>query len=98
MMPIQEVMEEFIGNLVKNLVDVENDVKIEVSISTKAVIIQIKANKTDLGKVIGKKGRTIEAIKIIALAVKNTKFPGDNKGVSVEILEDEPTTYKRLIS
>lgn len=95
MMPIQEVMQEFIENLVKNLVDAVEDVKVDVSISTKAVIIQIKANKSDLGKIIGKKGRTIDAINLIALAVKNTKFPGDFKDVTVEILEDSPTSYRR---
>lgn len=93
-MGIQETMKVFMEDLVKNLVDNQNEIEVSVSISTKAILIQIKSSKTDTGKIIGRNGRTIEALKIIGLAVKNTKFPGDSKGVSVEILEDENSGYK----
>lgn len=91
---IQDVMKEFVENLIRNLVDNQEEVKVEVSVSTKSILIQIKSSKKDTGKIIGKKGRTIEAIKVVTLAVKNTKFPGDAKGVSIEILEDVDNEFK----
>jgi hypothetical protein len=94
-MGIQDEMKIFVEDLVKNLVDKKEEVKVDVSVSTKSIIIQIKTDKTDCGKVIGKKGRTIEAIKVVTLAAKNTKFSGDTKGVSVEVLEEEETLKKK---
>lgn len=79
----------FIEKNVKLMVDRPDDVHIEVSISTKNVIVQIQVHKTDCGKIIGKKGRTIESLKIICAAVKNTNFPSDSRLVSMEVLEDE---------
>jgi predicted RNA-binding protein YlqC (UPF0109 family) len=93
-MAIQDEMKKFTEDLVKNLVDKKDEVQVEVSVSTKSILIQIKTAKQDTGKIIGRKGRSIEALKVIALAVKNTKFPGDPKGVSVEILEDETSNFK----
>jgi hypothetical protein len=86
-MSIQEKVKTFVGDLVENLVDKKNDVNIEVSISTKTILVQIKTAKEDCGKVIGRKGRTIESIKVLTLAFKNTQFPQDSKNISVEIIE-----------
>ena len=91
-----EYIKDFISNTTKKIVDVEEEVITEVSVSTKNIIIQIGVSKSDFGKIIGKKGRTIEALKIIVLAIKNTKFPGDNRRISLEILEDESTNYLNL--
>lgn len=91
-MGIQESMKEFITNLAKELVDKKDELNVDVSVSTKSILVQIKTAKQDTGKIIGKKGRTIEAIKVIALAAKNTKFSGDSKGISIEILENENFT------
>ena len=92
-MSISEVLGCFVTETTKNLVDNPEDVDVFVSVSTKNVIIQIKASKSDLGKVIGKKGRTIDALKILTLAIKNTKFPQDIRKVSLEVLEDENSLF-----
>jgi predicted RNA-binding protein YlqC (UPF0109 family) len=86
-MNIQEEVKVFVENLVGNLVDKKNDINVDVSISTKTILVQIKTAKEDCGKVIGRKGRTIEAIKILTLAFKNTQFPQDSKNISIEIIE-----------
>lgn len=88
-----EFLKEFVKETTKKIVDDESEVITEVSISTKNIIIQIGVSKSDFGKIIGKKGRTIEALKIIVLAIKNTKFPGDSRRISLEILEDENSNY-----
>ena len=91
---IQNVMKEFVENLIANLVDNQDELEVTVSVSTKSILIQVKSSRLDLGKIIGKKGRTIDAIKVVTLAVKNTKFPGDAKGISIEILEEENSSFK----
>ena len=93
MKSIAEMLQEFIANTVKLMVDRPDDVNVDVSISTKNVIVQIQVHKSDCGKIIGKKGRTIESLKIISAAVKNTNFPRDARLVSIEVLEDENDNY-----
>ena len=90
---MSEILKDFITNTAKQVVDIPEEVKVEVSVSTKNVIIQVGVAKSDFGKIIGKKGRTIDALKIIVLAIKNTKFSGDTRKVSLEILEDENSNY-----
>lgn len=91
---MSDMLLEYVSTTVKKLVDYPDEVDIAISVSTKTVIIQIKSAKTDLGKIIGKKGRTIEALKILVMAIKNTKYSDDNRRVSLEILEDENYSFK----
>lgn len=77
----------------KDVVDNPDSVDVRVSISTKAIIIQIKVDRSDCGKIIGKRGRTIDAFKVICLAIKNTKFPEDSRRVMLEVLEDENSEF-----
>jgi hypothetical protein len=93
MKSMSEMLQEFIVNTVRLIVDRPSDVDVNVSISTKNVIVQIQVHKTDCGKIIGKKGRTIESLKIICSAVKNTNFPRDARLVSIEVLEDENDSF-----
>lgn len=90
---IVEVLENYVTNTIKQIVDNPSEVNIDIVISTKSVIVQIKVDKTDCGKVIGKKGRIIEALKTIVLAIKSSKFPEDTRKVSLEVLEDESSRY-----
>jgi hypothetical protein len=94
-MDMNEFMKSFVEDIVKNLVDKQDEVTIDIFISTKAISVQIKTAKEDCGKVIGRKGRTIDAIKILTLAAKNTKFPEDSKTVSIEISEEENVSIKK---
>lgn len=90
---MSELLKSFVENTTKQLVDNPDDVDINVVVSTKSVIVQIKVSKSDCGKVIGKKGRSIDALKVIALAIKNTRYPDDSRKVSLEILEDEASNF-----
>ena len=90
---LTSLLGDSIKQITKQLVDKQEEVSIQTSISTKAVIIQIKVAKQDCGKVIGKKGRTIDALKILCLAIKNTNFPSDLRRVILEVLEDENSDY-----
>jgi predicted RNA-binding protein YlqC (UPF0109 family) len=91
---IKELLKDYVINTTKQIVDNPDDVDVVVSISTKAIIIQIKVESSDCGKIIGKKGRTIDALKILCLAIKNTNFPEDSRRILLEVLEDESSSFK----
>ncbi len=84
-----DILKDYVKESIKNLVDKPSEVFVNVSISTKTIIVQISVDKSDCGKVIGKKGRTITALNIIVTAIKNTKFINDSRKVSLVVLEDE---------
>lgn len=94
---ISDLLNSNVENLTKQIVDNPEEVFVTSSVSTKAVIIQIKVSRRDCGKIIGKKGRTIDAMKVLCLAIKNTNFPEDSRRIMLEVLEDENSefTYKR---
>jgi len=93
---MSELLKDYINNTVKLIVDNPDEVEVSLTVSTKSVIIQLKSRKSDLGKIIGKGGRTVESLKIIILAIKNTHFPNDTRRVILEIIEDESSSYKDL--
>lgn len=95
-MNMSDLLQEFVDSTIKKIVDSPELVKTTTTVSTKSVIIQIKSNVGDLGKIIGKKGRTIESLKIITLAIKNTHFPRDTRRVVLEIIEDETSSFLDL--
>ena len=88
-----DMLKDYVEDTTKMIVDNPEEVKVSVSTSTKALIAQISVSKADCGKIIGRKGRTIEAMKILCLAIKNTKFPADSRRVLIEVLEDEDSSF-----
>lgn len=90
---IVDTIKTLIEGLVKQIVDEPNEINVKVSTSIKSVLVQIKSAKSDIGKIIGKHGRTIESLKVIATVVKNTQFLGDKKDVFIEIIEDEKSDF-----
>lgn len=61
-------MKEFVEFIVKQLVDHPEDVKVVQVDSEKTVILELSVKEGDLGKVIGKKGRTARAIRTLLTA------------------------------
>ena len=90
-----DVLKTVVEFMIKKLVDKPEEVVIAVTTSTKSILIQIKTNKADTGKVIGKKGRTIDAVKIVISCIKNTQFSGDSRRVMLEVLEDENQSFDK---
>jgi len=93
---MSDVLQEFVDSTIKKIVDSPDNVKTIATVSTKSVMVQIKSDQEDLGKIIGKKGRTIESLKILTLAIKNTQFPRDTRRVVLEIIEDESSSFLDL--
>lgn len=93
MSEIPKVLKGYIEETIQKLVDKPDEVKVDTVMSTKSLIVQIKVNKLDFGKIIGKKGRNIDALKILCLAIKNTNFPEDSRRILLEVIEDENSDY-----
>ena len=76
-------MKELIQQMVEALVDNPEEVKINELKGGQSTVYELMVAKSDLGKVIGKKGRTASALRTIvsAAAAKN------RRRVVLEILE-----------
>lgn len=68
-------MKELIEHIAKALVDDPERVSINVLEGTQSTVLELNVAKMDLGKVIGKQGRTAKAIRTIlgAASAKNKK-------------------------
>ena len=93
MASMSDMLNDFVKNTTQQIVDKPDDVEVNATISTKAVIIQVRVHDNDCGKIIGRRGRTIDALKVLCLAIKNTQFPNDSRRVMLEVLEDENTQF-----
>jgi predicted RNA-binding protein YlqC (UPF0109 family) len=76
-------MKELIGYIAKALVDKPEDVVVTEIEGEQTSVIELKVAKEDLGKVIGKQGRTARAMRTI-LSAASTKI---KKRSVLEILE-----------
>jgi uncharacterized protein len=76
------IMRDLLEFIIKAIVDIPDEVVVQEVVGEKAVVFEIKVATTDIGKVIGKHGRIINAIRTIvrAAAVK------ENKKVSIELI------------
>lgn len=88
-----DLLKDYVSDTTKKIVDNPADVEVDCSVSTKAVIVQIRVEKRDCGKIIGKRGKTIDALKLLCLAIKNTNYPNDSRRVLLEVLEDENSDF-----
>jgi predicted RNA-binding protein YlqC (UPF0109 family) len=76
-------MHQFIEYIVKNLVDTPDDVNINCLEGQRGTIVEIRVNKGDIGKVVGKNGKTIQALRTIAMTVAS-RF---NRRVRLELID-----------
>jgi len=76
-------MKELIEYIAKSLVDKPEEVSVNELEGQQASVIELKVAKEDLGKVIGRQGRTARAIRII-LGAASAKM---KKRSVLEILE-----------
>ena len=62
-------MKEFIAYLIKNLVDHPDDVDVQITEESEAMLISVKVAQNDVSKIVGKQGRTIKSLRTIAMTV-----------------------------
>lgn len=76
-------MKDLLLAMAKALVDDPTQVEIKEVEGERTKILELKVAETDRGKVIGKEGRIIKAIRIII----NAASAKQNKRITVEIIE-----------
>lgn len=77
-------MKEFVEYIVKNLVDNPDVVDVRCLEGERGVIIEIRVAQSDVGKVVGKHGRTIKALRTVVMTVCSRL----GKRARVELIED----------
>jgi predicted RNA-binding protein YlqC (UPF0109 family) len=76
-------MKEFIAYLIKNLVDQPDAVDVQILEGEQGTIVEIRVSQTDIAKVVGRQGRTIKALRTIAMTV-GARF---GRRVRLEVLQ-----------
>ncbi len=77
-------MKELVRYLARALVSNPDAVEVKESESDGASIIEVKVAKEDLGRIIGKQGRTAKSIRTLI----NAAASRDNRRVILEIVEE----------
>ena len=72
-------MEEILKTIITNLVDNEKAVQITRVDDEKGVLLKVKVEDEDMGKVIGKQGRIAKAIRTVMKAITSK----ENKKVGI---------------
>jgi len=76
-------IKELVLFLAKALVDIPDDVTVNEVVGEQTSVVELRVNKEDMGKIIGKQGRTARAIRTVLTAAA-TKA---RKRVVLEIIE-----------
>jgi len=76
-------IKELVSFLAKALVDIPDDVTVNEVVGEQTSVVELRVNKEDMGKIIGKQGRTARAIRTVLTAAA-TKA---RKRVVLEIIE-----------
>ena len=84
-MPAEDQDQKFVEDVVKAIVDNPGDVKTERTIDERGVLIKLYVNPEDMGKIIGKDGKTAKAIRTL-LRVFGAK---NNSRLNLKIVEPE---------
>jgi predicted RNA-binding protein YlqC (UPF0109 family) len=77
-------MKELILNIAKALVDQPDQVVVQEFSAQQTLVLELRVAKEDLGKIIGKKGRTVMAMRTI-LSCASAK---EKKRAILEIIEE----------
>ncbi|MFP6665482.1 MAG: KH domain-containing protein [Deltaproteobacteria bacterium] len=78
-------MRELVELLAKHLVNHPDDVVVKETMGETASIIELRVNEEDLGRIIGKQGRTAKSIRTLVNAAASRQ----NRKVVLEIIEDK---------
>ncbi len=62
-------MKAILESIAKSLVDVPNEVQITTIDGEKTIIFELRCNAKDIGKIIGKSGKTVGAMRTLLNAI-----------------------------
>jgi predicted RNA-binding protein YlqC (UPF0109 family) len=76
------VLENALEHLVKGIVDNPDDVTVDLVSGRRGRTLEVRVNPEDLGKVIGRSGRTAKALRTVVAAI-------GGKGVRVDVVDTD---------
>jgi predicted RNA-binding protein YlqC (UPF0109 family) len=76
------VLEDALEHLVRGIVDNEDEVNVELTTGRRGRTLQIRVHPDDLGKVIGRGGRTATALRTVMSAV-------GGRGIRVDVVDTD---------
>lgn len=74
------MLEEALSHLVRGIVANPDDVQVDMVTTRRGRVLEIRVNPEDLGKVIGRSGRTAKALRQVTAAV-------GGKGIRVDVVD-----------
>ena len=74
------MLEEAVSHLVRGIVTNPDDVQVDMVTTRRGRVLEIRVNPEDLGKVIGRSGRTAKALRQVVSAV-------GGKGIRVDVVD-----------
>ena len=82
-------MRQLVSEIARVLVDLPEEVVVEALADADATMLRLRVAPTDIGKVIGKQGRTARSLRTI-LSAASMKF---HHRFSLDILEENPASH-----
>ena len=76
------MLETALEHLVKGIVDNPDDVTVDLVTNRRGRTLEVRVNPDDLGKVIGRNGRTAKALRAVVAAL-------GGKGVRVDVVDTD---------
>jgi uncharacterized protein len=77
------LLESALSHLVKGIVDHPDDVRVASSTSARGEVLEVRVHPEDLGRVIGRAGRTAKALRTLVTAL------ADGKRVRVDVVDTD---------
>jgi uncharacterized protein len=77
------LLENALTHLVKGIVDHPDDVRVASSTSARGEVLEVRVHPEDLGRVIGRAGRTAKALRTLVTAL------ADGKRVRVDVVDTD---------
>jgi len=74
------MLEEALDHLVRGIVDHPDDVRVDLRTQRRGRVLEVRVNPEDLGKVIGRGGRTARALRTVMTAL-------GGRGVRVDLVD-----------
>ena len=75
------MLDEALGHLVRGIVDNPDDVSVTTRSGRRGTTLQVAVNPSDMGRVIGRGGRTATSLRTVMTAIN------DGRGVRVDVLD-----------
>jgi hypothetical protein len=69
MNPIATQIDELVNQIAQSLVDRPQEVRVNAIQGGQTIVLELRVAKDDIGKIIGKQGRTAQAIRTLLAAV-----------------------------